>query len=91
VELAWLQFVNRSDRALSADRARRQAAISFRSLRLPLADGARANFPACFLNQREGRPTMKEPLTARLIYRPIRPLFPAGFLDRCQIQSFRLG
>ena len=34
--------------------------------------------------KREGRPTEKEILTARLIDRPIRPLFPEGF--NCDIQ-----
>src|SRR3954451_7780455 len=29
--------------------------------------------------KREGRPTEKETLTSRLIDRPIRPLFPAGY------------
>src|SRR3989338_4404751 len=29
--------------------------------------------------KREGRPTQKETLTARLIDRPLRPLFPEGF------------
>ena len=35
--------------------------------------------------KREGRPTERETLTSRLIYRPIRPLFAAGYrndLDR---------
>ncbi|MCB9747767.1 MAG: polyribonucleotide nucleotidyltransferase [Candidatus Omnitrophica bacterium] len=31
--------------------------------------------------KREGRPTQKEILTARVIDRPIRPLFPKGFLN----------
>ena len=31
--------------------------------------------------KREARPSEKETLTARLIDRPIRPLFPAGFLN----------
>ena len=35
--------------------------------------------------KREGRPTEKETLTSRLIDRPIRPLFPAGFSDEVQI------
>ncbi|MHB8811739.1 MAG: polyribonucleotide nucleotidyltransferase, partial [Steroidobacteraceae bacterium] len=30
--------------------------------------------------KREGRPTEKETLTSRLIDRPIRPLFPEGFI-----------
>jgi len=48
---------------------------------------AAGKFPGGFL-KREGRPTMKETLTARLIDRPIRPLFPAGFLDEVQVQCF---
>jgi polyribonucleotide nucleotidyltransferase len=35
--------------------------------------------------KREGRPTEKEILTARLIDRPMRPLFPKGFTQETQI------
>jgi polyribonucleotide nucleotidyltransferase len=35
--------------------------------------------------KREGRPSEKEILTSRLIDRPIRPLFPEGFLNETQI------
>ncbi|SMF96603.1 polyribonucleotide nucleotidyltransferase [Methylomagnum ishizawai] len=35
--------------------------------------------------KREGRPTEKETLTARLIDRPIRPLFPDGFTHEVQV------
>ena len=35
--------------------------------------------------KREGRPTEKETLTSRLIDRPIRPLFPNGFLNEVQV------
>ena len=35
--------------------------------------------------KREGRPSEKETLTSRLIDRPIRPLFPDGFLNEIQI------
>ena len=48
---------------------------------------AAGKFPGGFL-KREGRPTMKETLTARLMDRPIRPLFPSWFHDEVQIQSF---
>ena len=37
--------------------------------------------------KREGRPTEKEILTARLIDRPIRPLFPKGFLHELQVMA----
>jgi len=35
--------------------------------------------------RREGRPSEKEVLTARLIDRPIRPLFPKGFTNEVQV------
>lgn len=35
--------------------------------------------------RREGRPSEKETLTCRLIDRPIRPLFPKGFLNEVQV------
>ncbi|MBC7833968.1 MAG: polyribonucleotide nucleotidyltransferase, partial [Phycisphaerales bacterium] len=38
--------------------------------------------------KREGRPSEKETLTSRLIDRPIRPLFPDGFVDEVQVQVF---
>ena len=37
--------------------------------------------------KREGRPTEKEILTARLMDRPIRPLFPKGFLHELQVMA----
>jgi len=35
--------------------------------------------------KREGRPTENETLVSRLIDRPLRPLFPAGFMNEVQI------
>ena len=35
--------------------------------------------------RREGRPSEKETLTSRLIDRPIRPLFPKGFMHEVQV------
>jgi polyribonucleotide nucleotidyltransferase len=35
--------------------------------------------------KREGRPNEKETLTCRLIDRPIRPLFPKGFMNEVQV------
>lgn len=35
--------------------------------------------------KREGRPSEKETLTSRLIDRPIRPLFPDGFINEVQV------
>ena len=37
--------------------------------------------------KREGRPTEKETLTCRLIDRPIRPLFPKGFMNEVQVTA----
>ena len=51
---------------------------------------AAGKFPGGFL-KREGRPTMKETLTSRLVDRPIRPLFPEWFHDEVQVQSFVLA
>ncbi len=45
---------------------------------------AAGKFPGGFM-KREGRPTNKEILTARLVDRPLRPLFPKGFIDEVQI------
>jgi polyribonucleotide nucleotidyltransferase len=47
---------------------------------------AAGKFPGGFL-KREGRPTLKETLTSRLMDRPIRPLFPEGFVDEVQVQA----
>lgn len=45
---------------------------------------AAGKFPQGFI-KREGRPSTKEILTARMIDRPIRPLFPEGYLQEVQI------
>lgn len=37
--------------------------------------------------KREGRPSERETLTSRLIDRPIRPLFPEGFLNEVQVTA----
>jgi polyribonucleotide nucleotidyltransferase len=47
-------------------------------------------FPGGFI-KREGRPTTKEILTARLIDRPIRPLFPADYFNEVQIMASTLS
>src|ERR1700730_13913009 len=47
---------------------------------------AAGKFPGGFI-KREGRPTTKEILTSRLIDRPIRPLFPAGYHREVQIMG----
>ncbi|MDZ4796542.1 MAG: polyribonucleotide nucleotidyltransferase [Bryobacteraceae bacterium] len=45
---------------------------------------AAGRFPGGFI-KREGRPSEREILTARFIDRPIRPLFPEGYLIETQI------
>lgn len=45
---------------------------------------AAGRIPGSFF-KREGRPSEKETLTSRLIDRPIRPLFPAGFYNEVQV------
>jgi len=45
---------------------------------------AAGKIPGGFL-KREGRPTEHETLTARLIDRPLRPLFPEGFRNEVQV------
>jgi polyribonucleotide nucleotidyltransferase len=51
---------------------------------------AAGKFPGGFI-KREGRPTEKEVLTSRLIDRPIRPLFPEGFLHETQVIAMVLS
>jgi len=48
---------------------------------------AAGKFPGGF-RKREGAPNEKEILTMRMIDRPIRPLFPEGFVDEVQIQCW---
>ncbi|MDZ4689155.1 MAG: polyribonucleotide nucleotidyltransferase [Planctomycetaceae bacterium] len=47
---------------------------------------AAGKFPGGFL-KRESRPTTREILTCRLTDRPIRPLFPDGYVEEVQIMS----
>jgi polyribonucleotide nucleotidyltransferase len=51
---------------------------------------AGGKFPGGF-RKREGPPSEKEILTMRMIDRPIRPLFPDGFIDEIQLQCFVLS
>ena len=48
---------------------------------------AAGKFPGGYI-KREGRPTEKEILSARLIDRPIRPLFPENFKNETQVIAF---
>ncbi len=47
---------------------------------------AAGKFPGGFI-KREGKPSIKETLTSRLIDRPIRPLFPPDYLNEVQIMA----
>jgi polyribonucleotide nucleotidyltransferase len=47
---------------------------------------AAGKFPGGFI-KREGRPSTKEILTARMIDRPIRPLFPEGYFQEVQVMA----
>jgi polyribonucleotide nucleotidyltransferase len=51
---------------------------------------AAGKFPGGYI-KREGRPTEKEILSARLCDRPIRPLFPESFLNETQVIAFVLS
>src|SRR5260370_1853350 len=51
---------------------------------------AAGKFPGGF-TKREGRPSEKEILTSRLIHRPIRPLFPEGYMHETQVIAMVLS
>jgi polyribonucleotide nucleotidyltransferase len=51
---------------------------------------AAGKIPGGFI-KREGRPSEKEVLTSRLIDRPVRPLFPEGYLNETQIIAMVLS
>src|SRR5579863_2027178 len=51
---------------------------------------AAGKFPGGFI-KREGRPSEKEILTSRLIDRPIRPLFPEGYMHETQVIAMVLS
>ena len=51
---------------------------------------AAGKFPGGFI-KREGRPSTKEILTARMVDRPIRPLFPAGYFNEVLVQVLVLS
>ncbi|MBM4111822.1 MAG: polyribonucleotide nucleotidyltransferase [Phycisphaerae bacterium] len=51
---------------------------------------AAGKFPGGF-RKREGPPSEKEILTMRMMDRPIRPLFPEGFVDEIQLQALVLS
>ena len=52
---------------------------------------AAGKIPGGRFYKREGRPSFKETLTARLIDRPLRPLFPDGYRDEIQVHAIVLS
>jgi polyribonucleotide nucleotidyltransferase len=70
-------------------RAKPREGLDFFPLTVDYREKASAagKFPGGF-RKREGAPNEKEILTMRMIDRPIRPLFPDGFLDEIQVQVF---
>ena len=64
----------------------RQEAIDFFPLSVEYREkhSAAGKFPGGFI-KREGRPSTKETLTARMIDRPLRPLFPDGYFQEVQV------
>ncbi len=68
-------------------RAKPREGIDFFPLQVDYRErrAAAGKFPGGFM-KREGPPTTREILVARMIDRPLRPLFPKGFLDEVQIQ-----
>src|SRR5215210_6671712 len=67
-------------------RAKPREGIDFFPLQVDYRErrAAAGKFPGGFI-KREGRPTTKEILTARLVDCPLRPLFPKGFMDEVQV------
>ncbi|MBX3322038.1 MAG: polyribonucleotide nucleotidyltransferase [Phycisphaeraceae bacterium] len=68
-------------------RAEPRPGIDFFPLTVDYREKASAagKFPGGF-RKREGAPNEKEVLTMRMIDRPLRPLFPDGFIDEIQVQ-----
>ena len=73
-------------------RAKPREGIDFFPLQVDYRErrAAAGKFPGGFM-KREGRPTNREILIARMVDRPLRPLFPKGFIDEVQIQLSTLS
>ncbi len=73
----------------SAIRANPRPGLDFFPLQCDYREklSAGGKFPGGF-RKREGPPSEKEILTMRMMDRPIRPLFPDGFIDEVQIQAW---
>ncbi|HEB61124.1 MAG TPA: polyribonucleotide nucleotidyltransferase [Phycisphaeraceae bacterium] len=70
-------------------RAKPREGIDFFPLQVDYRErtSAAGKFPGGF-RKREGAPNEKEILTMRMIDRPIRPLFPDGFVEEVQVQCW---
>jgi len=70
-------------------RAKPREGLDFFPLAVDYREKASAagKFPGGF-RKREGAPNEKEILTMRMIDRPMRPLFPDGFIDEIQVQCW---
>jgi polyribonucleotide nucleotidyltransferase len=77
---------------VAAVRAKPREGLDFFPLQCDYRErmGAAGKFPGGF-RKREGAPSEKEILTMRMMDRPIRPLFPDGFIDEVQIQAITLS
>jgi polyribonucleotide nucleotidyltransferase len=71
---------------VTAQSANPRAGIDFFPLSVEYKEkySAAGKFPGGFI-KREGRPSTREILTCRLTDRPIRPLFPEGYVNEVQI------
>jgi len=76
----------------TAVRAQPRAGIDFFPLTCDYRERtpAAGKFPGGF-RKKEGAPSEKEILTMRMMDRPIRPLFPEGFIDEIQLQALVLS
>jgi polyribonucleotide nucleotidyltransferase len=77
---------------VTATRAKPREGIDFFPLTVEYREMtyAAGKIPGGFF-KREGRPSAKETLTCRLIDRPVRPLFPEGYMDEVQIIALVLS
>ena len=77
---------------VTAVRAQPRAGINFFPLTVEYREMtyAAGKIPGGFF-KREGRPSTKETLTCRMIDRPVRPLFPDGYMDEVQVIALVLS
>ena len=75
--------------AASLSRATPRPGLDFFPMQVDYREklSAGGKFPGGF-RKREGAPSEKEILTMRMIDRPIRPLFPDGFIEEIQMQCW---